>query len=199
MDDGGSTFWYLTRASGFVAYLLLFAALSLGLLMTGDVLGKRLARFRIYDIHRFVSLLALCLTLLHVFIVLPDAFIGFTLPELLVPFASPYEPVFMALGAFSFYLTAAVIGSFYALRRIGYPAWRMLHYATLAAFLLAFLHGVGAGSDSDGAWAPYLYAATGLAAFNLLVYRLLKGSARGGPQAAQRRRALARGEPPAPP
>lgn len=186
MTEVDHTFWFLTRASGFVAYLLLFASLTLGLTLTGGLLSRRIPRYRVYDMHRFLSLLALLVTVFHVFIVLPDDFIGFTVLQLLVPFASPYEPLYMGLGALSLYLTASIVASFYALRWLRYPAWRLLHYATFAAFTLSFLHGVGAGSDSDGAWAPYLYAATGLIAFNLLVYRALRGSARGGPRALER-------------
>jgi sulfoxide reductase heme-binding subunit YedZ len=162
---------------------MLFGSLVLGLTMTGDLAARRLPRFRVYDLHRFLSLLTLGVTLFHALIVLPDGYIGFSLAELFLPLASPYEPLFMALGTLSLYLTAAIIGSFYALRLLTYRVWRLLHYATLAAFTLALLHGVGAGTDTEAAWVRYLYAGSGLIAFNLLVYRALKGSARGGPRA----------------
>src|SRR5687767_1276083 len=55
LNDIDHTYWYLTRASGFVAYLLLFACVSLGLSMTGSTLDRWLARYRVYDLHRFLS------------------------------------------------------------------------------------------------------------------------------------------------
>jgi predicted ferric reductase len=180
VNDIDHTYWYMTRASGFVAYVLLFAAVVFGLSMTGDVVSRWLARFRVYDLHRFLSLLALAGAVFHALIVLPDRYIGFSLLELLIPFASPYRPFYMALGLLSLYLTAFIAGTFYLRRLVPYRVWRLIHYATFGAFGLALVHGAGAGTDTAAAWPPYLYAATGLIAFNLLVYRALKGSARPG-------------------
>jgi methionine sulfoxide reductase heme-binding subunit len=86
----------------------------------------------------------------------------------------------MALGLLSLYLTAFIVGTFYLRQLVPYRIWRLIHYATFGAFALALVHGVGAGTDTAAGWPPYPYAATGLIAFNLLVYRVLKGSARPG-------------------
>ncbi len=173
------TYWYLTRASGFVAYLLLFVSLVMGLSMTANLSTRLFKRFQVYDLHRFLSLFTLAFTLFHILIVLPDRFIGFTLWQLLVPMASPYRPTYMTFGVLSFYLLALAIGSFYLRSLVSYRLWRMIHYTTFVTFALAAAHGIGAGSDTDSAWAPYLYAATGLVVFNLTVYRALRGSSRG--------------------
>jgi predicted ferric reductase len=186
MNDIDHTYWYLSRAFGLVAYLLLFASVTLGLTLTGDPLSRWVQRFRLYDLHRFLSLVTLGASIVHVLIVLPDRYIAFSLVELFLPFASPYRPLYTALGGFALYLMAVIIGSFYARRFVSYRAWRLLHYATIAVFVLAVAHGVGAGTDTQEAWAQYLYAVTAVVAFNLLVYRLLKGSARGIPQEAPR-------------
>jgi sulfoxide reductase heme-binding subunit YedZ len=139
--DATHTFWYLTRASGFVAYLLLFASVTLGLIMATDLFPKRLERFRVFDLHRFIAILALAFSVFHALIVLPDAFIGFTLPQLLVPFASPYRTTWMALGVFALYLSIIVIASFYLRPLVPYAAWRLLHYTTLGVFAMALAHG----------------------------------------------------------
>jgi predicted ferric reductase len=181
MTDINHTYWYLTRASGLVAYLLLFVSVSLGLTMTGDVLERWLRRHRIYDLHRFLSLITMGVVGFHALIVLGDGYFSFSLPELLLPFASPYRPLYMALGVFGLYLTALIVASFYVRGVLSYPVWRLVHYATFGAFVLALVHGIGAGTDTQASWAQYLYAVTGLVAFNLLVYRALRGSARGIP------------------
>jgi predicted ferric reductase len=179
MTDIDHTYWYLTRALGFVSYVMLFACVTLGLAMTGSAVERQVPRFRLYDLHRFVSLVTLALVLLHAVIVLPDDYIRFSLVELFVPFASPYEPLFMALGVLSLYLTGTIIASFYLRRLYTYAVWRFLHYTTFGAFVLALGHGIGAGTDTEAGWAQYLYAATALVVFNLTVYRVLKGSTRG--------------------
>lgn len=177
MDE--HAFWYMTRSAGFVAYLLLFTSVVLGLTMTTGFVQRLVPRYRVYDLHRFLSLLTLSVTVFHVLIVLPDGFIGFSLRELLVPFASPYEPFFMGLGVFSLYFMAIVIGAFYLRPLVSYSVWRALHYTTFAVFVLAVVHGAGAGTDTGATWATWLYAATGLVVFNLVVWRIFWGRSRG--------------------
>jgi len=177
--DATHTYWYLTRAAGIVAYLLLFASVALGLIMTTDLFPRRLERFRVFDLHRFIAILALTLSVFHALIVLPDAFIGFTLPELLVPFASPYRATWMALGVFALYLSVIIVASFYLRPLVRYAAWRTLHYLTFVVFVMAVAHGAGAGTDTQSLWARDMYAATGFVVFDLLVIRLFRGTTRG--------------------
>jgi sulfoxide reductase heme-binding subunit YedZ len=184
LNEIDHTFWFLNRAAGLAAYLLLFLAVSLGLSMTGGALERFLRRYRVYDLHRFVSLLALGLTAFHVAIVLPDQFARFGVADLLVPFAANYRPAYMAAGIFSLYLLVIVVGAFYLRQVISYRTWRVLHYATFACYTLALAHGIGAGTDTQAGWVQYLYAATAVVAFNMLVYRLLKGHARPGREPA---------------
>jgi predicted ferric reductase len=179
VDSADHTFWYLTRASGVVSYLALFISVTLGLSMTTSLGSGRLQRFKVYDFHRFLSLVTIGLTMFHIFIVLPDGYIGFSIGELLIPFTSPYRPAFMALGIFSFYLTSIIILSFYALPRLPYATWRLIHYATLLAFAMALAHGIGAGTDTGSVWAIALYASTAWLVMALGLYRILRGSARG--------------------
>jgi sulfoxide reductase heme-binding subunit YedZ len=176
------TYWYLTRAAGLVAYLLLFASVVLGLVMTGDLVGARISRFRAYDLHRFVTLMALAATAFHALIVLPDAFIGFSLTDVLVPFATSYRPAYMAAGVFALWLMALFVVTFYLRPLVPYAAWRLLHYATFVAFVLAVAHGAGTGTDTKQLWGRDLYAATGFVVFVLFVYRVLMGGSRGVPK-----------------
>ena len=174
------SFWYLIRASGFIAYLLLFGSVVLGLLLTTSV-PKGYRRFDVFDVHRFMALLALIVTVFHMLVVLPDGFIGFTLWQLLIPFASPYTPVYIALGTLALYLMAIVIGTFYLRPMVPYRAWRTIHYATFAVYAMALLHGVGAGSDTSVTWALAMYAITGGVVAALIAQRVAFGSAHGIP------------------
>ena len=169
MDD--HAFWYLTRATGLVSFVLLTASVSPGLLMTAKA-STGLRRNATYDIHRFLALLTLTLTVVHVFIVLPDEFIGFSAWELLVPFASPYEPTFMALGTLALYLMGVVVATFYMRPLVPYAAWRAVHYATFGVFAIALTHGIGAGSDSGTFWAQGLYFTGGGIVVGLLALRV---------------------------
>ena len=72
--------------------------------MSTDLVGQRLRRYQVYDLHRFLTLLTLAVTVFHIFIVLPDKFFSFSVWQLLLPFGSPYRPDYMAFGSISFYL-----------------------------------------------------------------------------------------------
>ncbi|HEX5503655.1 MAG TPA: hypothetical protein VFW96_13615 [Thermomicrobiales bacterium] len=182
--QGTHAFWYLARAAGLSAYVLLFLTVCLGLGVQLHFLDALLARWRTFDLHEFAALLALGFVALHALALLGDRYTGFTLPQLLVPLASPYRPVWTALGVLAFYLFAAITASFYLRRRIGQRAWRALHYLTYAVFLLALAHGLFAGSDAATSWARALYWGTA-AAVAVLTVRRVRGAGR-RPSAARR-------------
>ena len=127
-------YWYLSRAAGFTAYLLLFAAAALGILVSTR-LGERVARRNlIFDIHRFTSILALGFSLFHVYILLGDGYFNFNVWQLSLPFISPYRNWQVAAGVFGLYAMAIVVVSFYVRQFVGYRAWRTLHYLTFAMY-----------------------------------------------------------------
>lgn len=167
-------YWYLARGSGIVAYLLLWLSVVLGLMVSNKMARTWPGAPAAVDLHQFTSLLALIFVLFHMLILLGDRYINYTLLQLLVPFASTeYRPLWVGLGQVAFYLTALVTFSFYVRRRIGHRAWRFLHYASFAVYLLVTAHGLGAGTDSRAPVVVVLYGLTGLVTYFLTVYRIL--------------------------
>jgi len=165
-------FWYLSRAAGFTAYLLLFVSVALGI-GVGTRLGDRIAkRNTIFDLHRFTTILALAFTLFHVYILLLDGFFNFSVWQLSLPFLSPYRRWQTAVGVFAMYAFALIVISFYVRRFIGYRAWRAIHFVTFAMFAGVALHGITAGTDTAEPWAKLIYVATGAATLALILYRI---------------------------
>jgi predicted ferric reductase len=168
-------YWYLSRASGLVAYVLVWLSVALGLLIT-----NRLARIwpggpLAADVHQFASLLGLTFAVFHGLILLGDHYINFTLAQLLVPFASRnYQPLWVGLGQLGFYLTLPLTFSFYIRKQIGYRAWRLIHYGSFTVFVLVFLHGAGSGTDSSNFFISATYYLTGGAVLFLTIYRILE-------------------------
>ncbi|WP_441295857.1 hypothetical protein, partial [Salmonella enterica] len=62
-------------------------------------------------------------------------------------------------------------------RVVGQRVWRALHWLTFPLYLLALLHGLGAGSDTRTPWMGALYLATGSTVVLLTSYRLLRAVA----------------------
>lgn len=175
------TFWYVSRAAGLTAYLLLFINVCLGLSISSGLLGGVMARWRVFDLHQFTGLVAFGFLALHMFVLLGDQYTGFTVTQLLVPFASSYRPAWTALGILAFYLLLAVGISSYAKRRIGRRAWRGIHYLSYAVFLFSLAHGIFSGTDTSEPWAGLLYLSTGAIVLLLTLWRL---SAPGAKQAS---------------
>ena len=170
---GSQAPWYLSRASAFVAYVLLWWSMILGLSIT-----NRLARAwpggpAAADLHEHASLLGLGFALLHALVLLADNYIGYTLPQILIPFASAsYLPLWVGLGQIGLYVMALVTVSFYVRRWIGARTWRALHYLSFAVFVLAALHGLFAGTDSSTIWAFWMYLGTGASVVAMTIYRI---------------------------
>lgn len=166
--------WYLTRAFGMAAYLLLFVTVALGISIRTKGLDRLLARWRVNDLHTFLALLAALFVVVHVAALLADAFVGFSVVEVLVPFASPYVPVWTGLGIITTYVMALVLVSFPLRRYMGYRVWRTLHYLTFAVYLGALMHGLFTGSDSRVVWAQAIYLGTATAVVALVVARMTR-------------------------
>jgi methionine sulfoxide reductase heme-binding subunit len=64
-----------------------------------------------------------------------------------IPFSSPYKPLWLGLGAVSIDIIAALILTSLARARIGRRTWRAVHWLAYACWPIALAHGFGSGSD----------------------------------------------------
>lgn len=165
--------WYLNRAAGITAYLLLTATTVLGLAISTRIADRWLARPAVFALHEHLAWLGLAATGLHLGALLGDTYLPFGVADLLVPFAAPYRPAAVALGIVALYLSVVITGSFYVRARIGQRAWRTIHMASFATYLLATAHGILAGSSTAQPWMQWLYLTSGVAVLFLTNYRLL--------------------------
>jgi sulfoxide reductase heme-binding subunit YedZ len=144
--------WYTARASGFTALVLLTASMAIGLALSMKLRSPAWPRFLTTELHRFATLVTLVFVGVHTAALYADSFIGFGVTDLLVPFASSYAPLGMALGITASYLLVAVWASSQLQRRIGWKLWRALHYATFALYVLAVTHTLAMGEDATTPW-----------------------------------------------
>src|SRR6188508_1771108 len=95
-----------------------------------------------------VGAAAVVFTSVHVLGILADGYVHFDLADVLVPFASSWDPLAVAWGIVAMYLLLAVEITSLLRRRIPAKVWRRTHYASFPLFLVATMHGVSAGSDA---------------------------------------------------
>jgi len=170
--QSANTVWYLSRAAGITAYLLLWLSLTLGVGITSRLFEPEVKRFNVFDLHQFVSLVGILFVTVHVVILLLDKYIGFSPGELLVPFHSHYQPLWLGFGQMAFYLLLITSFSFYVRGLIGWKVWRSLHFATFLLWVFALVHGLFAGTDSPSLWMLMIYSTTGFMTLMLVVTRL---------------------------
>ena len=164
--------WLFERLFGFMSYLTIALSVIFGLLLSTKILDAVAHRPVSFSLHQDLAAIGLGMAGIHGMLLGLDASIPFTLQMILVPGQSPHAPFAVGVGQISLYLMAIVTVSFYARKRIGQRAWRVLHYTTFLAYAGATFHGLASGSDSGAVWAQAMYVgSTALVAF-LLVYRI---------------------------
>jgi predicted ferric reductase len=171
--DSVQIWWYVTRASGIIAYLLLWLSTVLGLAVTSKYLDGMLDRLFAYDFHEFISLLAVAFTLVHVLVLTLDRYLPYSLAQILVPFISPYRPFWVGVGVISFYMILLVTITFYLKKRIGMRSFRLIHYLSLLGYIGTTLHGWYAGTDTALPSMKILYDVSGLVVLFLTIYWLM--------------------------
>ena len=153
------TVWYTARAAGLVAYLLLSGSVVLGAVLSGRA---RLTwpRFAVEELHRFLTILTGVFIVIHGGSLLLDRVVPISLGHELVPFSTSYRPFAVGLGIAAAELMAA-IGVTTLLRDVmPRRIWRRAHYATIAVWAFASVHGVLVGSDRGDPWFAGIVAAS---------------------------------------
>jgi predicted ferric reductase len=141
------TWWYLARASGLVSYALLAASVLLGLLLSTRFAKEWPGSATAFTLHEHASVLGVAFALFHAVMLLGDRHTPFTVAEVLLPFGAAYRPFAVGLGQLALYGTTLLVASFYVRKRIGQRTWRLVHFGSFAAFVLALSHGLAVGTD----------------------------------------------------
>src|SRR5437870_10111551 len=144
--------WFATRGTGVVSLLLLTSIVVLGIAGATRWRSTRWPRFVVAGLHRNLTLLALVFIALHVLTTVVDGYAPISLLNAVLPFTSPYRPVWLGLGAVAFDLLLALTITSLLRARIGYSRWRALHWLAYASWPIALVHGLGTGSDVKSWW-----------------------------------------------
>ncbi len=180
------TAWYLGRASGILAFILLTGSMIFGLVISSRAFVKIVPGAIAYEAHRFIAWLALATIILHFSSFFFDDFLRLKVVEALVPFILSRELKTMtgfnignsaALGIVAFYLIIVLILTSEFRAKISTKAWRRIHYVSFFAYLLFVLHGFMSGTDSNEWWMRALYSASvsivGLLFLTRIIFRTL--------------------------
>jgi methionine sulfoxide reductase heme-binding subunit len=170
--SSSTTLWYASRATGVVALLLITAVVLLGLLVTRQGRLPGLPRFAVTGLHRNLSLIAVVFVALHVLTAVADGYVDIPLTAAVVPLASPYERLWLGLGAVSLDLTIAVIVTSLLRRHLSRRLWRGVHLLAYLSWPVAWLHSITASKDLQHGWLFLLAVACAAVVVIAVVWRL---------------------------
>jgi DMSO/TMAO reductase YedYZ heme-binding membrane subunit len=168
--------WWVTRASGIVAWVVVAAAVVWGLLASTKLIRKRGVPAWILDLHRYLGTLTIVFVIVHVGAIWLDSFVKFTPTQLFVPFTSTWRPHAVAWGIFATYILIAVQITSWAMRRLPRKLWHRVHVLSVPMLVLATVHGFLAGTDRSNRtvqWSAFVVLA---GIVFLLAVRLLSPS-----------------------
>lgn len=169
--------WYLGRGTGVISLVLLTVVVMLGI---GNRSGRAvfgLPRFAVAQVHRNAALLAVSLLAIHVGTLLFDPYAQLRLVDLVLPFAGAYRPFWLGLGTLGVDLLIALTVTSLLRQRIGLRAWRAVHWLAYAAWPIAWLHGIGTGSDNGQLWLQIVAGVCLAAVLSAIGWRLSDGFA----------------------
>jgi len=143
--------WYVARAGGLVAYVLLTVTVLWGTLVAARALRRRPGLAWVNGMHEWLAALTLGFVAVHLAGLLTDTYIGFGPAQVLVPFASSYRPGAVAWGVVGFYLLLATYAVAYFRRHLPKglrPMWKRVHLAAYPLFGVTTIHLLRAGTDA---------------------------------------------------
>ena len=149
--------WYLMRASGLVALVLLTLTMVAGIANVRRFATARWPRAVMALLHRNVALLAVVFLAVHVATAALDTYVAVGWLAAVLPFTSQWDRLWVGLGTASVDMMIAVVVTSLLRARLTYRTWRAVHWLAYASWPLAMIHGFTAGTDSGTSWARAVY------------------------------------------
>jgi predicted ferric reductase len=174
-----SAFWYLSRGSAVIAYLLLWLSMILGTGITNKLGALWPGLPSTIEMHEYTSILGLAFGIFHGLILLGDQYISFSLVHVLVPFSTTsYKPIAVGIGQVALYVWALLDISFYIRKTIGKKMWRAIHFGSFFAYVSVLFHAIVTGTDASATWLQLVYWITGAILAFMICYRILTSVAK---------------------
>ena len=170
-----SPLWFVTRATGLIALVLLTGTVVLGILTSVRFASPAWPRFVTVWMHRNLSLLTITFTALHVLTTVTDPFASISVLSAVVPFTSGYRRIWLGFGAVAFDLLLAVLVTSLLRTRLSPRVWRAVHWAGYVCWPVALVHGLGTGTDGAARWVLAMAATCALAVAAAGAWRLAAG------------------------
>jgi len=154
----GRAAWFVSRASGVVAWMLTVAAICWGLTFSAKLIRKKGIPAWLADLHAFLGTLTLVFLGVHLVALVADSYTRFGPLELFVPMASEWKPGPVTWGIVAMYLLVVVQVTSWLRLRLPRRLWHAVHLGSFAVLGTATVHGILSGTDWDTGAAMWVLA-----------------------------------------
>jgi len=172
------TWWYLSRAGGMVAGVLLVASLVWGVLLATRALKPLDRPAWMLAMHRWFSALAIIGTGLHLVGLVADNYVHFGWTELFVPMGSSWKTWPVTFGVIAFLLLVLVQVTSLIMKRLPRTLWKGIHMSSYGVVWLAMVHAALSGTDATNPVYQAIALLLTIAAVTAAVLRIVLGTTR---------------------
>jgi DMSO/TMAO reductase YedYZ heme-binding membrane subunit len=175
--------WYVSRASGVVAWAMVAASIIWGITLSSRLVKRRGIPAWLLDLHRYLAALAVVFTVVHLIGLVFDNFVYYGWKELFIPMATDWKPGPTAWGIVSFYVLLAIEITSLLMRKIPRKYWHAVHLSAYPLFVMGTVHGFQSGTDRSNKvlqWTALaiIEVVVGLTLFRALTFTPRKRKAR---------------------
>ncbi len=170
---GSQYLWFISRGSGLVLLVLFSLVVVLGVATRLGSAPRSWPRFAVAELHRTLSLFGIALLALHVITAILDPYVTIGWAATVVPFSSAYRTLAIGLGTLAVDLAGAVLITSLVRARLGYRAWKAVHWLAYLAWPVAFAHSLTAGGDLRYWWVALIEGGSAAAVATAVIARLL--------------------------
>ena len=170
---GSQGLWLVSRGSGLALLTAFSAVVVAGVAARLGSATGRWRRLAAAELHRTLALFCVAFLGLHVGTAILDPYVTIGWAATVLPFASGYRTLAIGLGTLTVDLGGAVLLTSLMRRRLGYRAWRAVHWLAYLAWPVAFAHSLTAGNDLRIWWVALIEWGCAAAVATAVVARLL--------------------------
>lgn len=177
--------WFLSRATGIVALVLLTGILVLGMVLARHRAARPASATTVMALHRWLSLGMASFLAAHIITAVAEGFVDIGWLAVVVPFVAGYEPLLIGLGAIAVDLLLAIVVTSFLRHRIPERLWGAIHMLAYVMWPLGLVHGYFLGTADQ----PLLRGITigcGVIGLGAVVWRVVGDH----PDAIRRQQAL---------
>ena len=143
------TWWWLSRATGMVAWTLSVAAIVWGLALSGRVVRRKRLPAWLLDLHKYLGTLTLAFVAVHMGALTLDNYVAFDAKDLFVPMASTWKASAVTWGIAAFYVLVIIQVTSWGMKWLPRKVWHGIHFSSFFVFVAATVHALMAGTDAQ--------------------------------------------------